>query len=252
MNKHETKNPAKKTAWGPLEAVLITVAVFMSAQILAGIFVIIYGSLRGWSSIEANEWLDTTGGHFWVLFTAEILTLGLLALYLKHRKGTPKQLGLREFRLTDALVAVAGFGAYFLLLIVTMILAGLLIPGLDFDQKQELGFSTSSTTALLPVFITLVILPPLVEEILFRGFLYTGLRTKFEKVPAALITSIMFATPHLQFGSGNPLLWTAFIDTFLLSMVSIYLFDKTKGLWASIGLHMIKNGWAFVALFVLR
>ena len=39
---------------------------------------------------------------------------------------------------------------------------------------------------------------------------------------------------------------------FVLSLVLIYLREKTGSLWASITLHAIKNGVAFVALFALH
>jgi membrane protease YdiL (CAAX protease family) len=69
---------------------------------------------------------------------------------------------------------------------------------------------------------------------------------------AALLTSAIFAAAHLpEGGSGGPL-YIAAIDTFILSLVLIYLRIKTGNLWASITLHALKNGVAFVALFVLH
>jgi membrane protease YdiL (CAAX protease family) len=48
------------------------------------------------------------------------------------------------------------------------------------------------------------------------------------------------------------LLYIAGLDTFILSLFLIYLREKTDGLWASMALHALKNGVAFVALFVLH
>jgi len=56
----------------------------------------------------------------------------------------------------------------------------------------------------------------------------------------------------LQARSGQPLLWVAGIDTFILSLVLIYLREKTDSLYASIGLHMLKNTIAFLGLFVFK
>jgi membrane protease YdiL (CAAX protease family) len=150
--------------------------------------------------------------------------------------------------------ALAGFGAYFIIyaLLVFNIMSQL-FPQIDTDQKQELGFSTSlAGPELIFVFFSLVILPPLVEELLVRGFLYTGLRSKLPVIYAAVITSIVFAAAHLQWGSGNALLWTAAADTFVLSMVLIWLRQKTGSLWPGIGAHFIKNGIAFLALFIFK
>ena len=120
---------------------------------------------------------------------------------------------------------------------------------LDTSQQQQLGFdSVKSTPELVVTFISLVILPPIVEEIVFRGFVFPGLRTRFKFVRAALITGLLFAVPHL-FASSEGLLWVAGIDTLLLSFVLCYLREKTGALWAPIALHGFKNAVAFVVLF---
>jgi membrane protease YdiL (CAAX protease family) len=95
------------------------------------------------------------------------------------------------------------------------------------------------------------VLPPIVEETVFRGFIFTGLRGKLKFVWAAVLTSLLFATAHLEFGSGKPLLWVAGLDTFTLSLALCYLREKTGSLWPGILLHALKNGVAFLSLFVL-
>jgi membrane protease YdiL (CAAX protease family) len=120
------------------------------------------------------------------------------------------------------------------------------------EQSQELGFNPVGTVELILTFISLVILPPLVEELLMRGYLYTSLKKKLSKIAAALVTSVIFAAAHLQFGSGAPLLWVAAIDTFVLSLFLVSLREKTGGLWASMTLHATKNLIAFMSLFIFH
>jgi len=86
---------------------------------------------------------------------------------------------------------------------------------------------------------------------MFRGFVYTGLRTKLQPVGSALITSAVFASLHLEFGNGAPLLWVAAIDTFILSLVLCYLREKTGSLWPGICLHALKNFVAFATLYLI-
>ena len=128
-----------------------------------------------------------------------------------------------------------------------------LFPSLNVHQKQQLGFQDASGGLKLALtFVSLCVLPPLVEETVFRGFMFTTLRGKLKFVWAALITSLIFASAHLEFGSGQPLLWVAALDTFTLSMVLCYLRQKTDSLWPGILLHSLKNCIAFVTLFVLH
>jgi len=63
-----------------------------------------------------------------------------------------------------------------------------------------------------------------------------------------MVTSLVFGLAHLEFGSGGPLVWAAAIDTFLLSIILVYLRERTGALYAGILLHMLNN---FIAFFVV-
>lgn len=252
----EHKNPvepASQAKWGALTAVIITIGIYFASQILAGILVSLYPLARHWNSAQATKWLEQSViGQFAFVFVAEAITLWILWMYLKRRHAKPADIGLKKPQAKDAGYALAGFGVYFVVYILAIQLIHTLIPGLNLDQKQDLGFTASAGGLLWLVFISLVILPPITEEILARGFLYTGLRSQMTKINAAIVTSILFASAHLQAGSGHPLLWVAAIDTFTLSLVLVYLREKTDSLWASIFIHMIKNAIAFAALFIFK
>jgi membrane protease YdiL (CAAX protease family) len=125
-----------------------------------------------------------------------------------------------------------------------------LVPGLNVNEKQQLGFNNiSGAKEMILTFISLVILPPIGEEILFRGFLYSSLKKNLPIVVAVLGTCTIFAIGHLPEGGAAGPLYIAAIDTFVLSLVLIYLREKTGGLWASMTLHGLKNCIAFVALY---
>lgn len=68
--------------------------------------------------------------------------------------------------------------------------------------------------------------------------------------PAVILTSLIFASAHLPEGGSAGPLYIAAIDTFVLSLVLIFLREKTGSLWAGITLHAAKNGIAFVYLFI--
>lgn len=248
------KAETAKVKWGPMAAIIATIIIYFVSQFGAGLLLVIFPVIRHWNQAQINHWLDTSAvSQFALIALAEGITLYLLWLFLKSRKATFRDLGLKAPILRDIGYALLGFAIYFGLYLVIVSFVKSIVPSLNLDQKQELGFSNSTTgTDLTYVFISLVLLPPVVEEIVARGFLYGGLRTKLSKLSAALITSIMFAAAHLQWGSNAPLLWVAAIDTFILSMVLVYLRERTGGLAASMGTHMLKNGVAFIVLFVIK
>lgn len=238
--------------WGPIAAIVVTVSVFFWAQQLGGLLVYAGASLSGLSDTEATQWLSrSVVGQSLFMAAVKLVTFGLLYWFIRARKAGLRSLGLVRPRLRDMKYLLLGVVNYFPASILVASIIERLIPQINLSQQQQIGFTGATTVPqLLLVFISLVVLPPIIEEILFRGFLFGGLRTKLPLVWAALITSILFALPHLQFGSGEPLLWAAFIDTFILSLVLVYARVKSGSLWTAIGLHALKNCVAFVALFV--
>ena len=110
------------------------------------------------------------------------------------------------------------------------------------DQPQELGFQALSGWELLAAFIPLVILTPFAEEIIFRGFIFKGVRRKTPFWVAAVVVSALFGLAHGQ--------WNVGLDVFAMSMISCYLVEKTGSLWPSIFLHVIKNALAFSLVYI--
>jgi membrane protease YdiL (CAAX protease family) len=243
-----------KINWSPLEAVSITLAIYFVAQLAGSLLVYAIPLARGWSSSQVNDWTDNSvWGQFILIALIEAFSVWFLYLFLKKRQATFKTIGLkRRPNWRDAGYVLLGFGIYFVLFVIASTAAKDVFPHLNVGQQQQIGFSGAHQLQLVPVFLSLVVLPPVVEELLVRGFLYSGLKKGLPKVWAVLVTSGLFAIAHLQAGSGEPLLWIAAIDTFTLSLVLIYLKEKTGSLWASMGLHMLKNFVAFLALFVFH
>jgi membrane protease YdiL (CAAX protease family) len=246
-------NP-QKVPWGAWAAVVYATVVYFAAQFFASLFIIIYPHLHHWNKAVAQNWLDTSVyAQFWYVLAAEVLTFGAIWWFVRRRKGSLRTIGWRRLRFTDVAYALAGFALYFIGYVIVLSVVSHLVPSLNVNQKQELGFQdTSGDINLLLTFLSLVVLPPLVEETVFRGFVFSGLKNKLPVMYAAILTSVLFASAHLQFGSGKPLLWVAAIDTFTLSLVLCYLRQKTDGLWAGVFLHAMKNGIAFVSLFLLH
>jgi membrane protease YdiL (CAAX protease family) len=246
--------PKFKVPWSPWAAVLYAVLIYFLAQIIAGSIVALYPHIKGWNSNESGNWLDNSVvAQFWYVLFAEALTFGAIWWFIRIRKTGLRSIGWRKLRLYDPIFTLVGFAVYFVGYTVLLGIATHLFPSINVTQKQQLGFQNASGGLdLFLTFVCLVVLPPLVEETVFRGFIFTGLRNSLKWGWAALITSLIFATAHLEFGSGQPLLWSAAIDTFTLSLVLCYLRQKTDSLWPGIMLHALKNCIAFIALFILH
>ena len=96
-----------------------------------------------------------------------------------------------------------------------------------------------STLIGLLLAITVVILAPLGEEILFRGFLQKLLEESWQDITrAVLITSLFFAFIHM-----NPV-WV--IQIYFLGVVLGYLAWRTGSILTSLILHSLNNGTALI------
>lgn len=243
--------PQPPKFYSPLAAILITVGIYLLAQLLGGVIIFIIPSLLHRSLNSTSSLLSNNAwAQFILIATVETITMLLVYKFLKSRKISWSDIGFNKPKLMHGLLAILGFVAYFVMYIIVLIVVSKFIPGLNLEQKQELGFNnTARGHDLWFIFASLVILPPLVEEIVMRGFLFTNLRIKLSFLKSAVIVSILFAAAHLGEGGSGGLLWVAAIDTFVLSLVLCYLREKTKSLWPSIGVHLIKNGLAFILLF---
>jgi membrane protease YdiL (CAAX protease family) len=250
--KTKTEKTTDKPKWGPAAAIIVVALSYIFSQIIAALIVGIYPILRHWNSKQANNWLtNSIFALFWLTLIIEGLVVTSVVLFLRHRKSNVASIGLKgRLGLSDIGYILSGYFVYFIISSIAIFGAHHAIPSINISEKQNIGFSTSTTGSyLILVFVSLVILPPIAEEILFRGFLYTGLKTKLPKVAAAILVSLIFASLHLLEGS-NGLLWVAGLDIFILSLALVYVREKTGKLWASMGIHMIKNFVAFLALFV--
>lgn len=244
----------KRIAWGPVAAILGGVLLFFGGQIFAAILITVVLAFAGWNESRIEAWF-TGGNTEQFIFSAVVaaVTLGALSWYLSFKRAHPRDVGLVRPKIRDIGYVLLGAGAYIVSYILLVSAIAKLFPSLNTEQTQELGFqTTTASNELLVVFMSLVVLAPLVEEIVVRGFMFSGLRSKVTFWPAAIISSGLFGLAHLLGGEGGSTIWIATIDTFILGMVLAYLREKTDSLWAPIGLHALKNFVAFMALFVLK
>jgi membrane protease YdiL (CAAX protease family) len=233
-------NKDNRPKWGPLGAFLVTILAYIASQAILILPLALIAYIK--PGQNAQNYLDnTTWLELALTGLSSITILGVLWLYLKHRKSGFKNLGFRRIKWPDFGWLSVGVVSYFVVVAVVLALASH-IPGFNANQSQSIGYQGATGWQLTLAFIGLVVLPPLAEEMLFRGFLYRGLATRIPKIIAALITSGLFALVHFQ--------WNVSLDVFVLSLVLIGLYEKTKNLWVCVGLHAIKNGIAFLALFV--
>ena len=176
-------------------------------------------------------------------------------------KSTRSDLGLTSWPTwTDLGLAPVGFVIY---TIIAAIINGIFtaFPWYNATEAQDLGYNQFifGFDRVL-AFFALVIVVPIAEELIFRGFLYIKLKKTFLPrrqsaqrtknrfeiiaiIAASLITSLIFALMHGQ--------WNVGINVFIMSLTLCAMREITGTIYSGIILHMIKNSIAFVIIFVL-
>ena len=88
--------------------------------------------------------------------------------------------------------------------------------------------------------VTVVVMAPLFEEVIFRGVLLESTRVRYGVVAAWLLSSAIFGIVHV-----HP---TVVVNAFVMGLVLAFIYLRTDSLWSAIILHAINNGIAYLAL----
>ncbi len=229
-------------------------ALSLCVWVFFGFFIsqyIIFFLWQAFASLHILSEADVTGPVMQLFVSALGYVLALFVVVslprlvnLDKAKALSKQLGIdKKPKIIDILISIPGYGLYVVLTIIFSVIAQLVWRSFDAEQIQQVGFnSVNLPIEYVLAFIALVIIPPIAEELLFRGYVFSRLREKMGFWATAVVVSTLFAVSHLQ--------WNVGIDVFALSLVLCFLRERTGHIWAGVALHMIKNSVAYTLLFL--
>lgn len=135
-----------------------------------------------------------------------------------------------------------------------VVFGGLQISGYV-EWMESLGVETVQDTVKLlqeskdPLVLGLmgvaaVIVAPLCEEIVFRGYFYPVMK-KFAGVwPAAVCSAMVFAAAH-----GN---LTALLPLFIFGGLLVFIYEKTGSIWAPVAVHFCFNSATVIVQIAAR
>jgi len=233
-----SKKPFRLTVW------TLALLVWVWASVTVTQFIVAYPML--WLLGPEKLQLPVWNAVYSAIVYALALCLIIFVPYkiLKKEKTNREELGLLGWPTwTDIGLAPIGFVAS---LLVAQVFTALFsfFPWFDASEAQDVGFNylaTGSDRAL--AFLALVVIAPIAEEIIFRGWLYGKLRREFSMPLAIFLTSLLFGIVHGQ--------WNVGVTVFAMSIVLCGLREVTGTIYSGILLHMIKNGVAFYLLYII-
>jgi membrane protease YdiL (CAAX protease family) len=170
-----------------------------------------------------------------------LLCLGVLVYLAVVRGFNPAEMfGLRQMSVKRAfLFAILGLVLTFLGMVLgTAALVewnGGKLPDSSAQETVEAFEKSGSLAFRLMLGFMAVIIAPLTEELLFRGFLYGVIKSSTDRWFSAAFTALIFAIVHFHVGSAPQL--------FMLGLGLAVAYEQTGSLLVPVFMHAIFNGW---------
>jgi len=169
----------------------------------------------------------------------QITIAGLVLAYMTRRATAADWLGLRwpawPRVLYIAPASVMGMWLVFGVLQACGYMQWMESLGAETVQDSVRLLQTTEDPAVLWLMaLAAVIVAPLCEELLFRGYLYPVAKKFTGPWLAACSSALFFAAAH-----GN---LSALLPLFLFGLLLVWIYEKTGSLWAPIAVHFCFNG----------
>ena len=183
-----------------------------------------------------------------IIFLIVGLVIFALASFSRGRK--PKHVfGLRKrSQKYIIIITIAGmFVAYIAVLIGSIISSFLLSTGEPKKENLQEIVQTLMTnddiSLKIAIALSAIIFAPLIEEIIFRGYLYPVIKRFSHPIFSCVITSLLFAVIHSNLEGLIPL--------FLLAIVLTIFYEISKSIWVPILMHACFNGVNTISILIL-
>lgn len=218
------------------------VAAFLLLQVVAGVAALGYAlAMDGGARPPLAVMQDLAAfalPMIWALVITEIFLLGLLWLYL--RKGDRMAAVHLDRWSKMPLILTVGIAAI-------LIGAGLgfnwaygeyVVPNIEVQAELRRLFAAIPDTVpnSILLFVTIAVVAPLLEEILFRGLLQNALSKRLPVWAAIALSALIFGAMHMDFYAMPPLV--------LMGAIFGVIYHLTGSLRVTIVLHMINNAAA--------
>ncbi len=238
----------KSLGWvGLYMAILLGCSIALSVLLMVAVLVVgIKNGMAGDGAVmermlEQTADSITRGGPLLILNGALdlILLAGFGLWYYFREKKNGFYPDYRKVFTAKNILCIAGIaflGQYALNIVISLMYVA--APGLweDYmDLEQNFHVENSSPAV---VFITVCLVGPVVEEIMFRGMIYGRLRRGFSMVPAMFISALLFGVFHMN--------WVQGVYAGIAGLALAYIYEKTQTIWAGCLMHIIFNSSSYI------
>ena len=219
----------------PSETVVWTVrdVVVGAGVVVLGTFAL--AALLAATSLGPESEADSIGlGFFWTAAVLQgVLTLFVVWRFVVRKYRLPwTALGLRRpsGSYVNLLALVALLGSLGFTALYGAVVSAL---GLDFLLPEPVPEELADRRFFVITAIVIAGWVPFVEEVLFRGFVFSGLAARYGILAGGAISAAVFSVAHLSLGSLLPV--------FVTGILLAWLYHRTKSVWAPMSAHAGQN-----------
>ncbi len=238
MHSNDSREPRAKGPWGFWPTLLFGTAILL----ITFLFTISLTTFNAADLMDGGMKRESATGFDGTAITMSIfvsvpIILGCIALCIYFRKG-PTIRQYIGFNAVDAGTVLRWTGLFLVFLAVAEFLSQTMGRPVLPDFVIE-TYKTAVSPALL--LVAVVIAAPLVEEILFRGFILTGFRSgPLSDGAAVSLSALLWAANHFQYDLFEMIL------VFLLGVIMGFAKIKTGSIYTPVAMHTSVNLLTFV------
>ena len=223
----DVPRPSDTVGWTVRDVVvgagIVVLGTFALVVLLAGI------------SLGLEPEADSVGlGFFWTAATLQgVLTLFVVWRFVVRKYGLSwTALGIQRpsGKYVSLLALIALLGSLGFTALYGAVVSAL---GLDFLLPEPVPEELADRRFFVITAIVIAGWVPFVEEVFFRGFVFSGLAVRYGILAGGVISAAVFSVAHLSLGSLLPV--------FVTGLLFAWLYHRTKSVWAPVSAHAGQN-----------
>lgn len=123
------------------------------------------------------------------------------------------------------------------------------IGGLGSEQIERAEKAVQRMREASPLLLLLVfaVAPAVIEELCFRGYLFSSFRAVMSPIRTIMVTSVLFGLFHVL--TGNALLIERFVPSTLMGLIIGWVAHSTRSVLPGIIVHFVHNGMLMMVLY---
>lgn len=231
--------------WTDDDIAAVSLSGCISTVVLSLVWIAYYLEGQGLSESILDGSDDKSVGVTLGLMVASVVALTISAYFFAIKKHPQRWRSVGLLPSTRSwLIASGVIGALFMpvnILIVTTGQRILDVPVLDFSSE-----STGEPFPIgefLALFVLVVIIVPIVEEVFFRGIIYKWLRQRAGFLIGILVSSVAFGTLHVAAPS--------IASISVLGVLCALVYELSGSLWTAVTVHAMNNFLAIVLAYLI-